>query len=420
MDFSELKDKLAEKVRAVSNFIGRGSAAGEEKLADRAGTAGGFQDKLTEGTDKLGELRSRLAEKISTGLEALFLYRNSDSEDVKQRAKRNVYIVSGIGIFLVAAISVALLNMNSMFSEVTEVSGGEKVYVRIVPGMSSSQVGELLEEQGIIDSRLKFWLAVKLNDAGSKLQVGVFELQRDMQAGDALNVLINGHAVAVRVTVPEGLNVRQVAKLFAASGLADEQEFLDAARDFAPYDYIEAVPEADYRIEGFLFPDTYDFASDATPRDVMQRMADEFDSRLTADMRQQAEEEGLSIYELVNLASLVEKEAKYSEDRPIIAQVFFKRLAIDMPLQSDTTLQYLRDEVKEDLTFADTEVESPYNTYLHYGLPPGPIASPGMESIEAVLNPADTDYLYFVADHDGHNHYGYTYDEHLELVEQVR
>lgn len=398
MDFSELKERLAEKISIISGV----------KSALRAKISG------------MSEWRGRLAERISAGLETMFLYRNSDSEDVKKRARRNVYIASGAGVFLVAAVSWLLLSVSCAFSDMTEVSGEDTVYVRIAPGMSSSQVGQLLEEQGVIDSRLKFWLAVKLNNAGSKLQVGVFELQRNMQAGDALNVLINGRAAAVRVTVPEGLNVRQVAKLFAEQGLVDEQEFLEEAREFAPYDYIEEAPDADYRIEGFLFPETYDFASDATPRDVMQKMADEFDSRLTPDMRRRAEEEELSIYELVNLASLVEKEAKYSEDRPVIAQVFFKRLAIDMPLQSDTTLQYLRDEVKEDLSIADTEVESPYNTYLHYGLPPGPIASPGMASIEAVLNPADTDYLYFVADRDGHNHYGYTYDEHLELVEQVR
>lgn len=398
MDFSELKERLAEKISIIS------------------GVKGALRAKISG----ISEWKGRLSERISAGLETMFLYRNSDSEDVKKRARRNVYIASGAGVFLVAAASWLLLSVSCAFSDMTEVSGEDTVYVRITPGMSSSQVGQLLEEQGVIDSKLKFWLAVKLNNAGSKLQVGVFELQRNMQAGDALNVLINGQAAAVRVTVPEGLNVRQVAKLFAEHGLVDEQEFLEEAREFAPYDYIEEMPDADYRIEGFLFPETYDFASDATPRDVMQKMADEFDSRLTPDMRRRAEEEELSIYELVNLASLVEKEAKYPEDRPVIAQVFFKRLAIDMPLQSDTTLQYLRDEVKEDLSIADTEVESPYNTYLHYGLPPGPIASPGMASIEAVLNPADTDYLYFVADRDGHNHYGYTYDEHLELVEQVR
>ena len=232
--------------------------------------------------------------------------------------------------------------------------------------------------------------------------------------------MLNGKTAAVRVTIPEGLNVREMAKRFAEAGLVDEDEFLKVAKTFAPYDYIESVPQADYRIEGFLFPDTYDFSNDATPESIMQKMADEFDRKLTPEMRRQAKEKHLSIYELITLASLVEKEARFPEDRPMIAQVFFKRLAINMPLQTDTTLQYLLDAPKEDVSIEDTKMESPYNTYQHYGLPPGPIACPGMASIEAVLNPADTDYLYFVADRNGHNHYTNTYDEHLEVVNRVR
>ena len=149
-------------------------------------------------------------------------------------------------------------------------------------------------------------------------------------------------------------------------------------------------------------------------------MAENFEYRLTHSMRDRAYEENLSIYDLITLASLVEKEVRYSEDRPIVAQVFLKRLSLGMPLQTDASLQYLMDVPKEDVTIADTQINSPYNTYLNVGLPPGPIANPGIAAIEAVLYPADTDYLYFVADRSGHNHYSYTYDEHLNLVNQYR
>ena len=153
----------------------------------------------------------------------------------------------------------------------------------------------------------------------------------------------------------------------------------------------------------------------------MNKTVDEERLQTLADeMREKAEKMNLSVFELVTLASLVEKEARYEEDRPIIAQVFFKRLEINMPLQSDTTIQYLLDAPKEDVTYADTEIDSPYNTYQHYGLPPGPVANPGLASIEAVLEPADTDYLYFVADRAGHNHYSKSYDEHMEIVNRVR
>ena len=149
-------------------------------------------------------------------------------------------------------------------------------------------------------------------------------------------------------------------------------------------------------------------------------MAEDFDHRLTPEMRERAKERNLSVFALVTLASLVEKEAMYEEDRPIIAQVFLKRLEIGMPLQSDTTLQYLMDAPKEDVTIQDTKIESPYNTYQNMGLPPGPIANPGTASIQAVLYPADTDYLYFVADRKGHNHYSTNYADHQAIVEQVR
>ena len=178
--------------------------------------------------------------------------------------------------------------------------------------------------------------------------------------------------------------------------------------------------QAIFRAEGFLFPDTYEVEPGTSAEDILQMMVRNFDDKLTDKMRERAEKMDLSIYELVTLASLVEKEARFEEDRPMIAQVFLKRLELDMPLQSDTTIQYLLDAPKEDVTYADTEIESPYNTYQHYGLPPGPVANPGIASIEAVLHPADTDYLYFVADRAGHNHYSKSYDEHLKIVNRVR
>ena len=152
----------------------------------------------------------------------------------------------------------------------------------------------------------------------------------------------------------------------------------------------------------------------------MKILADEFDRKLTPEMREKAEQMNLSIYDLTTLASLVEREVRYPEDRAIVAQVFLKRLQMKMPLQTDATLQYLMDTPKEDVSIEDTKINSPYNTYQHEGLPPGPIASPGLDAINAVLNPADTDYLYFVADRSGRNHYANTYEEHLELVNQYR
>ena len=368
----------------------------------------------------LKDSKNSLKDFLNDVVEKYFSYGREADEFERGKAKKNVVLAILAVLLAVACLLVGVLAWNYRISPIEEAKGNDRVVVSIAPGMASSQIAELLAEKGVIDASWKFNLAVRLNGAADKFKAGSFALQKNMTVGDALGVLINGQAVSQWVTIPEGYDVRQIARLLAERGLVNEQEFLAAAKGFAPYDYIKKDSEADYAIEGFLFPDTYEFASDAGCKEIMKRMADEFDQKLIPELRQQAADRNLSIYELVTMASLVEKEARYPEDRPVIAQVFFKRLAIDMPLQTDTTIQYLLDGPKENLSIDDTKIESPYNTYLHYGLPPGPIANPGMASIEAVLNPADTDYLYFVADTQGHNHYSYTYDEHLDIVEQVR
>lgn len=296
----------------------------------------------------------------------------------------------------------------------------ENIYMVVKPGTTASEISDHLTRLGVIDSRLRFWWLMKLQGDAQKFKTGTYAFAPHMDEQAVLDKLVSGDTTVVRFTIPEGFGIKEIAKRLADEGLVDEQEFLAEAKDFAPYDYMKKRPNERYAAEGYLFPDTYEIHSEVTPEAIMKMMAEDFDTRLTPALRQQAAEKGLSIHDLVTLASLVEKEARYDEDRPIIAQVFFKRLQMGMPLQSDTTLQYLMAGPKEDVSIEDTKIDSPYNTYQHAGLPPGPIASPGMKSILAVLNPASTDYLYFVADRQGHNHYSQTYDEHLAIVEQVR
>lgn len=294
------------------------------------------------------------------------------------------------------------------------------VYITVQPGMTASSIGEILEERGVIGSRHKFWLIAKLGGEEGKFKAGTYHMYVNMPIREAIDVLIGGEVSMLRFTIPEGFTVNEIAARLEKEGIVSAKEFKDKARHFGPYRYMKASRQAIYRAEGFLFPDTYEVEPGTSSEAILQMMVRNFDDKLTDEMREKASKHDLSVYEMVTLASLVEKEARFEEDRPIIAQVFFKRLEINMPLQSDTTIQYLLDAPKEDVTYADTEIESPYNTYQHYGLPPGPVANPGLASIEAVLNPADTDYLYFVADRAGHNHYTKSYEEHLEVVNRVR
>lgn len=321
-------------------------------------------------------------------------------------------VLLGAGLFLAFGTSHTI--------ERSDRDAGENIYMVVKPGTTASEISDRLMQLGVIDSRLRFWWLMKLQGDASKFKTGTYAFAPHMDEQAVLDKLVAGDTTVVKFTIPEGFGIKEIAKRLADEGLVDEQEFLAEAKDFAPYDYMKKRPNVRYAAEGYLFPDTYVIHSDVSAEGIMKMMAEDFDTRLTPALRQQAAAKGLSIHDLVTLASLVEKEARYDEDRPIIAQVFFKRLQMGMPLQSDTTLQYLMAGPKEDVSIEDTKIDSPYNTYQHEGLPPGPIASPGMKSILAVLNPANTDYLYFVADRQGHNHYSQTYDEHLAIVEQVR
>lgn len=296
----------------------------------------------------------------------------------------------------------------------------KRINIKIREGMSTAEIAERLAEKDIIVSSLRFRLFARLYGYDDKFRPGSYTFTANMSDEEVFEKLLMGEKIVIRFTVPEGFGVKEIAERLDSLELADKEEFLKAAADFTPYDYMRKRQNVFYAAEGFLFPDTYNVESDIEIDEILKLMAENFDDRLTKTMRTTAENMGLSIYDLITLASLVEREVRFPEDRPIVAQVLLKRLKLNMPLQTDATLQYLMDAPKEEVSIADTQIDSPYNTYQHTGLPPGPIANPGMASIEAVLHPSDTDYLYFVADKLGHNHYAYTYEEHLNLVNQYR
>jgi len=294
------------------------------------------------------------------------------------------------------------------------------IYYQLKPGLSAREIADELVAKGVLRSKADFWWQARMKGKAADFMTGTYALKPNMSADEVIALFTSGDTTRVKFTIPEGFGVKEIAKRLADEGIVDEQEFLAKAKHFAPYDYIEKKGEARYYAEGFLFPDTYTLDSDIDADHILKMMARDFDQRLTPELRSRAEEMHLSIFDLVTLASLVEKECRYPEDRAIVAQVFFKRLKVGMPLQTDTTLQYLMAGPKEDVSLEDTKIDSPYNTYQHDGLPPGPIASPGMASIKAVLYPADTDYLYFVADRQGHNHYATNYQDHMANVHQYR
>lgn len=376
-------------------------------------------------SDRKREEREKIFSAVVNNLLAPFRRIKSDLAEISWK-----YILSVVGgvIFCIAVVGAVLIFVDpssikpvqELKPKVVDDSAENHVHVKVAEGMTTSEIADVLEAKEVIASSLKFRIVSRLRGYDGQLKPGTYIFSAGMNDEDVFAKLLNGEKYLVRFTIPEGFGVKEIAERLYSLDLVDKEDFLKAAEDFAPYGYMRKHKNVRYAAEGFLFPETYSVESDAPIEEILKMMAGEFDRRITPKMRERAKELGLSLYDLTTLASLVEREVRYPEDRAIVAQVFLKRLKMNMPLQTDATLQYLLDEPKEDVTFEDTEIDSPYNTYKNVGLPPGPIANPGMESFDAVLNPANTDYLYFVADRQGHNHYSYTYDEHLVLVNQYR
>lgn len=296
-----------------------------------------------------------------------------------------------------------------------------EVVVDIPEGSSPDTVGALLAENGMIKSDLGFKIQLKIEGAAPDLKAGKYHFEAgEYSLSDVIAELVQGPpAVGVKVTIPEGYNQAQIIDVLEEAGLVTEAEFLDAAAnvDFG-YDYLPPVGDS-LRLQGYLYPETYLFTEGDSAENIIRMMLEQFDKVYTEEWKARVAELGMTTNEWLTMASIVEKEAVVSEDRPIIAGVFYNRLETGMNLQSCATVQYALGEVKPVLSNEDTQIESPYNTYQNPGLPPGPIASPGYESLYAALYPTETDYLFFVAKPNGAHIFSVTYDEHLTAKSQI-
>lgn len=295
------------------------------------------------------------------------------------------------------------------------------VTVEIPEGATASEVAEILDTANVIRSGFAFRVAARLRGLGSSIGAGRYTLQTNMRLDDALDVLEAGPIVeTVSLTIPEGLRLEQVAERFAEVGV-DGDEFLTEAKSGAhvlpPY-----LPEGSATVEGFLFPKTYDFVREVTADQVIQRLLDQFGEEVQTLDWKRADGLGLSPYEVVIVASLIEREARIEMDRPKISSVIRNRLRRGMLLQIDATVQYALPEHKSRLTYEDYEYPSPYNTYLNEGLPPTPIASPSLASLRAALHPADTDFLFYLVVDPGTGRHGFaeTYEEFRALMQRVQ
>ena len=329
--------------------------------------------------------------------------------------KKLLTIIAGILILAAIVLGVAI-NANNNKNLAT----GENIIITVEPGMTNADIATLLQNKKMINSPVFFRLQSKFARMERSLQAGEYEIVSGMSNWEIIDLFSKGQVRHKTLTIPEGYTIEQIAKKIEESGLGSAEEFKKAAKDYAPYSYMETSNNnVIFKAEGFAYPSTYYLSPGSAEKEILAIMVKEFDTQLTEDIRQKAKDKNMSVRDLVNLASLVEKEAVFPEERPVIAGVFLKRLQIQMPLQSDTTIQYILGVQKKEISIADTKIDSPYNTYLYAELPPGPIASPSISTINAVLDPKQTNYLYFVADLEGHHHFTETYQDHLKEIERI-
>jgi UPF0755 protein len=306
---------------------------------------------------------------------------------------------------------------------------GAVVVVHVGEGDSAAQTGEALERAGVIQSGQLFRVLASLMGVGDHLSPGDYEFAKGVTALTAVRRISQGITASNVVTVREGLRSEEIGELLEKNGAVSAADFRAALSDHYDEPFLASLDSSS--LEGVLFPARYGFARDTTAHQAIDQMLQAFEQRYRDEIQPKlsAAPNGLTLSQVITLASIVEREARVPEERPIIASVFLNRLDAGIPLQADPTIQYALGSDpasvseygfwKTELSLADLAIDSPYNTYAYPGLPPGPISNPGLDSIRAVLEPADTNYLYFVARSNGSHAFAETLEEHQRNVCEI-
>ncbi len=317
-------------------------------------------------------------------------------------------------LMVVAAFGIALHYTYFVFP-VGQSEGS--VVVTVAPGASVARIAEDLTTARVIDNPTLFRILVRARGVERELKAGRYRFAENQSEAETVSMLVEGGVTGERVTIAEGLTLVQIASVFWQKVSLDSSRFLELAHDRT---FIESLGVKSSSLEGYLFPDTYEVPWGADPSQVIRTMVARLLEVLGPDHTDQLARSKYTLHEILTMASMVEREAKVSEERPLIAGVLYNRLETGMPLQCDATVQYALPKYKEVLLYEDLEVDSPYNTYTHYGLPPGPIGSPGKDAILAALYPEETSNLYYVARGDGTHIFSKTQEGHARAKLEAR
>ena len=341
--------------------------------------------------------------------------------------RKIVSIIAGILFLVLVIVGIIGYSYISSALKPMDENATEEIAVEVPLGSGITDISKLLEEKGIIKNAKVFKYYAKFQNESS-FQAGNYTLTPSMTLDEIIQTLKTGtlyREPVFTITVPEGLTLDQIATIIAKNtSYSKEEVFKTLTSDSFVEMMVAEFPDLltddinneniRYKLEGYLYPATYSyFEENPTIEEIVREMIKSMDT-IVLEYREAIDAQGMSVHEFLTFASLLEEEATATTDRETIASVFFNRIESDMPLQTDPTVLYALGEHKDRVLFADLEIQDPYNTYVNKGLPPGPIAGAGKTSLEATLNPSKTEYLYFLADKDGTNHFAKTFEEHQQ------
>lgn len=308
-------------------------------------------------------------------------------------------------------------NNNLKTNKIFEVRKGDDLFV----------IANNLADKNLVKNKYAFIIYVLLRGKSNNLKAGEYEIMAGMSTKEIADIIIQGKNRLIKITIPEGWNLRDIGFYFENLGMFQAEEIWEIAgfpavvfersdlpepKDFSEeYNFLKEKPK-NIGLEGYLFPDTYFISKDITVEDLIRVFLDNFDKKITPKLRQEIKSQRKTIFQIITMASLLEKEAKTLEDKRIISGILWKRMKHNMPLQVDATITYITGKKNIKVSYQETKIDSPYNTYKYKGLPIGPICNPGMESIMAALYPIETDYWYYLSTSEGKILYSKTLEEH--------
>ena len=316
----------------------------------------------------------------------------------------------------ICIVGVLYMHLMSWADRPAGTTATEKLFT-IAPGQGLKETANALRREGLVSDALRFTILARLDKKDKLIKAGEYFFSTAMTPNEILGQMVEGRVHLYRLTIPEGFNLVQIAAAVASAGLASEKDFLAVARDPAT---AKALNIDAATTEGYLFPDTYYFPRGLDSFTIIASMVKQFEAAFKPEWHAQAKKMGLSVHEVVTLASIIEKETGAPAERPLIASVFHNRLKKGMRLETDPTVIYGIPDFDGNIKRRHLETYTPYNTYKIKGLPPGPIASPGALAIQAALYPAQTDYLYFVSKKDGTHQFSKTIKEHNAAVRKYQ